>query len=360
MLEKAKQFYRDHEPACTVAFFVVGFLFDTLAVGRIDRFHNILHQAIYLGLCAFFISLEIRELHGAFAPPRRLATAWLYHSGATHFMLGTLLNIYTLFYFKSASLSASFFFLLILAGLLAVNELRPFENSAVTMRMALFSLCLISYFTYLVPMLVGSIGILPFLGSILFAAAAVAGLVWYLRRHLPEHPHVIFKHVQLPFAAVALGFSILYFAKLIPPVPLSISSIGIYHDAARDGDEYVLTMTRPRWKFWQKGDQSFAARPGDKIHCFVSVFSPARFKERLQVRWLFKDPVSGWQESDVLPFEISGGRDGGFRGVTVKSRYQPGLWRVSVQTSDQRELGRIDFTVAEDPSGGGPPRTIRL
>jgi len=141
-------------------------------------------------------------------------------------------------------------------------------------------------------------------------------------------------------------------------VPLSISAIGIYHDAAREGDDYVLTMTRPRWKFWQKGDQSFAARPGDRIHCFISVFSPARFKERLQVQWLFKDPAAGWTESDALPFEVSGGRDGGFRGVTVKSRYQPGRWRVKVRTSDGRELGRIDFTVAE--GDGGPPRTVRL
>ncbi|MEQ1919303.1 MAG: hypothetical protein ABL955_08900, partial [Elusimicrobiota bacterium] len=164
MLERFKKFYRENEPACTVAFFVAGFLFDTLAVGRIDKLHNILHQASYLSLCAFFTSLELRERHGGFTPPERFKTAWRYHAGATHFMLGTLLNIYTLFYFKSASLSASFFFLLILAGLLAVNELKPFENSAVTMRMALFSLCLISYFTYLVPMLVGSIGALPFLG----------------------------------------------------------------------------------------------------------------------------------------------------------------------------------------------------
>ncbi|UPT75593.1 MAG: hypothetical protein M0D55_07940 [Elusimicrobiota bacterium] len=68
MLDKAKRFYRDHEPACTAGLFVAGFLFDTLAVGRIDRLHNVIHQAVYLGLCAWFIGLEIRELCGEFAP----------------------------------------------------------------------------------------------------------------------------------------------------------------------------------------------------------------------------------------------------------------------------------------------------
>ena len=322
------------------------------AVGRIDQLRNIIQQAAYLFLCALFTSLELREFYGDFSAPPRLETAWRYHKGATHFMLGTLLNIYTLFYFRSASLGIAFVFLLVMAGLLAVNELKPFENSGTAMRMGLFSLCLISYFTYLVPMLVGSIGALPFIGSLAAAAGVMCFLAWRLGRRLREHPRAIRRHVLLPFAVVLFGFAGLYFAKLIPPVPLSLSSIGIYHDVRRVGDRFALTTTRPRWKFWQRGDQSFLARPGDVIHCFVSVFSPARFKDRLQLRWLFLDSALGWRESDAIPLDIVGGREGGFRAETAKSRYQPGRWRVRVETSDDRELGRIDLTVIEDASAG--------
>ncbi|MFH1724390.1 MAG: DUF2914 domain-containing protein [Elusimicrobiota bacterium] len=353
--ERAKRFYQEHEPACTAGFFIAGFLFDTLAVGRIDRLHNIIHQAIYLLLCALFISLELRERYAGFSPPRRLAGAWRYHKGATHFMLGTLLNIYTLFYFKSASLSVSFFFLLVLAGLLVVNESHPSGNSGTTMRMGLLSLCLVSYFTYLVPMLVGSIGPWPFIGSMAGAVAAVGLLIWRLGRHLPGAP--IRRHVLIPFAAVLVVFTGLYFAKIIPPVPLSISSIGIYHDVRREGDRFLLKMTRSRWKFWQHGDQTFLARPGDNIYCFVSVFSPTRFQERLVMRWLFKDSAEGWRETDIIPLDVVGGRDEGFRTYGVKSRYQPGRWRVSVTTSDGRELGRIDSTVVAD--GSNKPRKTR-
>ncbi len=148
--ERAKAFYHEHEPACTVAFFVAGFLFDTMAVGRIDELKGIIQQAVYLVLCALFTSYELREQYGDFAPPERFKTIWRYHAAATHFMLGTLLNIYTLFYFKSASLGTSFLFLLFLAGLLAVNELKPFEGSGTSLRISLVSLCLVSYFTYLV------------------------------------------------------------------------------------------------------------------------------------------------------------------------------------------------------------------
>ena len=356
-LERAKQFYRDHEPLCTVLFFAAGFLFDTIAVGRIDRLHNVIHQASYLSLCAFFTSLELQELHGRFTPPERLKTAWRYHVGATHFMLGTLLNIYTLFFFKSASLGTSFLFLLILAGLLAVNELKPFKDAGTTLRMALFSLCLISYFTYLVPMLLGFIGGLAFAGSIMAAGACVFLLVSLLKRRLPAP--VVERHVVVPFALVALGFSALYALKAIPPVPLSLSTIGIYHEVRREGDRFALTMTRPAWKFWQRGDQVFRAQPGDVIHCFVSVFAPTRFQERLLLRWLFADPSAGWQEADVVPLAVVGGRDDGVRADVAKSRYKPGRWRVRVETSDERELGRIDFTVIEDSSPQPPAsRTI--
>ncbi len=348
MLDRAKDFYHRHEPGCTAGLFVFGFLFDTLAVGRIDAVHNIIHQASYLSLCAFFAGLELREVYGSFSPPERLKAAWRYQAGATHFMLGTLLNIYTLFYFKSASFAVSSLFLLFLCALLYVNEAKPFGGSGVTLRLALFSLCLVSYFTYLVPVLVGSIGAWPFIGSLAAAAAALTPLAWWLLRKLPDRPHAVLRHVVLPFAAVELGFAILYFSKVIPPVPLSLSAIGIYHDVRQEGDRYALTSTRSRWKFWQRGDQTFAARPGDRVFAFISVFSPTRFKERLQVRWLYKDPALGWQDADAIPMAITGGRDGGFRGYTVKSRYKPGRWRVRIETSDGRELGRIGLTIVEE------------
>lgn len=349
MLERAKAYYREHEAACTAGLFVTGFLFDTLVVGRIDKLHNILHQASYLALCAWFTGLELRERHGGFAPPERLKTAWRYHAGATHFMLGTLLNIYTLFYFKSASMGASFLFLLILAALLAINELKPFEASGTLLRTSLFSLCLVSYFTYLIPTLMGRIGALPFLGSLAAASACVAALSWRLEKRLPEHKHEVRKHVVYPFAAVAALFAVLYFAKAIPPVPLSLTEIGVYHEVRREGDRFALVSTRPRWKFWQRGDQDFQARPGDSIYCWVSVFSPTNFRERLEVHWRFRE-ADGWGEPEAIPLPITGGRDDGWRGFTVKARHKPGRWRVQIVTSDGRELGRVDITVTPDMS----------
>jgi len=355
---RAQEFYHVHEPACTAAFFVAGFLFDTLFVGRIDHLHNVLHQASYLALCAWLTGLEVREQNGAFTPPRRFEKAWRYHDAATHFMLGTLLNIYTLFYFKSASLTTSLLFLAFWAALLGVNELRPFPGSATTLRMTLFSLCLVSYFGYLVPMLAHHIGPPVFLGSLAAASLVVAALAWRLRRRLPQRPHVVWRATWAPFAAVSISFAALYFAKLIPPVPLSIHSMGVYHGAKRDGDGFLLYSARSKWRFWERGDQTFLARPGDAIYCFVSVFSPTNFQEKLQLRFLYEDPKQGWEAQDAIPLGVTGGRDEGFRTVSVKTRYKPGRWLIRVETSDGRELGRLAFTVVLDP--GTAPRQLRV
>lgn len=349
MFERAKTFYNEHEPACNAGLFVAGFLFDILAVGRIDRLHNIIHQAVYLSLCAFFNGLELRETCGGFTPPARFKTAWRYHEGATHFMLGTLLNIYTLFYFKSASLGVSLLFLAVLASLIAVNELKPFKRSGTLLRMGLFSLCLVSYFTYLVPTLAGRLGSALFLGSIACASVCAAALAWWLKASLPGQWPAVRGHAVYPFAAVASLFTVLYFAKVIPPVPLSLSEIGVYHGVSRRGDSFELVTMLPRWKFWQRGEQTFLARPGDAVYCWAVVFAPTDFRERLAVRWRFRGR-DGWGEPDTIPLLIAGGRDGGWRGFTSKANYRPGRWRVEIITSDGRELGRIDLTIVADES----------
>lgn len=357
MFERAKDFYNKHEPACAAGFFVAGFLFDVLAVGRIDRLHNIIHQATYLSLCAFLTGLELRETFGGFTPPERLKTAWRYHVGATHFMLGTLLNIYTLFYFKSASLGTSLLFLAALAALIAVNEMKPFKDSGTLLRMSLFSLCLVSYFTYLVPTLMGRLGVLPFLGSLTGASLCAAALAWRLKVRLPGHWPAVRSHVVQPFAAVAVLFAVLYFAKVIPPVPLALSEIGVYHGISRQDGRFELVSTRPAWKFWQRGDQSFLARPGDVVYCWAVVFAPTNFRERLAVRWRYRGR-DGWAGSDTIPLPIAGGRDGGWRGFTSKAKYQPGRWRVEIITSDGRELGRIDLNI--EPDDSLEPRRTRI
>jgi hypothetical protein len=137
---------------------------------------------------------------------------------------------------------------------------------------------------------------------------------------------------------------------LIPPVPLALTRIGIYHDVTRrEGGGYRVTYTRPAWRFWQSGDQTFIAHPGDTIFCFFAIFSPASVRSTVRVRWLYFDPDKGRTDAGSFPVKISGGRIDGYRGFASKASYRPGDWQVRIETGDEREIGRINFTVEAAP-----------
>ena len=52
---------------------------------------------------------------------------------------------------------------------------------------------------------------------------------------------------------------------------------------------------------------------------------------------------------------LVGGRVEGFRGFGTKSNYQPGDWKVQIETTDEREIGRVYFNLEIAPD---EPRTF--
>jgi len=70
------------------------------------------------------------------------------------------------------------------------------------------------------------------------------------------------------------------------------------------------------------------------------------------MRWYWKPEGRRWALQDTISIKIVGGREQGFRGYGVKANYQPGPWKVQVETTDGREIGRVYFdleTVAAMP-----------
>ena len=346
MNSKVSSFYQRHQRWVPIVSFIGGFVFDIFMLRRIDELKTLLQQAIYLIIAAALISVELIETTREIHPPAILGRVWKYREAVLHFLLGTLLNSYTIFYFKSASALTSFVFIALLIGLLMFNEFLHFGKSQIQVHVAFLSLCLISYLVSLAPILMGFIGLIPFL-----CAVSASFLIFFgFMKLLKPAPEIMRTYLLYPFSMVQVVFVALYFAHAIPPVPLSVPYMGIYHGIEKKDGGYVLSYSRPFWRFWENGDQTFLARPGDTVVCFVQVFSPARFKDQLQVRWLSWTQRAGWQSSDVVPLPVVGGREEGYRGVMKKNNYSPGLWRVQVETTDSREIGRITFTIASDDS----------
>jgi len=352
-VQRLRLYYQRNERAFDIVAFIGGFLFDIALLDRIDAWSTIVQQAAYLVLIGIIL-LQMFFAQEQPAPalqslPRLKRWYYEYRSALVHFLLGTLLNLYTLFFFKSSSLFVSFGFMLVLVLLLLANESRRFKAGGLAFKFALFSLCLLSFCAALVPIVVRSIGTFVFLLSMLTGCVPMALIDRRIRIHAPERSAQARRQILLPFGLVLAGFLTLYFFRLIPPVPLSIPFIGVYHNVERVGDSFSLTHERPFWEIWHHGDQNFSAQPGDKLYVYFRIFSPARFSDEVMMRWFWKDPAGRWRLQDSIPIKIVGGREQGFRGYGMKSNYPPGHWKVEVETTDAREIGRIYFSVTEAP-----------
>jgi len=169
-------------------------------------------------------------------------------------------------------------------------------------------------------------------------------------------PFITLSGQSLP--GLIISFQILYFANIIPPIPLVLKESGIYHSierASQEGYIYQVSYEPAAWYLFFK-DQSdkFHWTEGGVIYSYSAIFAPTKFNIPIFHRWLYFDTQSdGWVERALIQFPIAGGRDGGYRGYTFKESVQPGKWRVEVITESGQILGRRTFTVVETDS---PPK----
>jgi len=353
-LHRLKFYFEQNEREIAVVSFAGGFGFDIVTTGSIDSWFTIGTQALYL-LAITAVLLHMFLEQGASPPelarlPAPKRWYYEYRSALIHFALGALMNLYAIFFFKSSSLLVSCGFLAFLLALLIANESRRFKALGMHVKFALLALCFLSFSAAVVPIVAGSIGLGVFLLSMLVGClplAAAAGWIRWRRAGLFAQAR---RQILLPLGCVLVGFLASYLARVIPPVPLSIPFIGVYHAVERTGEGYRFTHERTWWRIWHNGDQRFRAQPGDKVYVFFRIYSPARFADEVQMRWYWKPGGRGWALQDTIPIKIVGGRELGFRGYGVKTNYQPGPWKVQVETTDGREIGRVYFDLETVPA----------
>ncbi|MBM4377995.1 MAG: DUF2914 domain-containing protein [Deltaproteobacteria bacterium] len=342
-----------------VLFFAAGFLLDVFTLGRIDRPLVLLRQGLFLCALAALLLLAHRHAVGLFVPRGRWAWAWGFHAEAIHFLFGTLLSNFTLFYFRSAAGWLPRLSLVGLAGLLVVNELPRFRRSGPLVRFSLFCFCLGSYLAYLLPVLAGVVRKELFQLALVLAGAVVAALALGMAgwERAAGQRGTSLRRLALGWGVLA-GMYGLYAAGAIPPVPLSVRVMGLYHRVQHVGARYQLERSpvpaERSWRWpWERA--RFEVREGDKVHLFARVFAPTAFRDRVYVRWM-RAEGGGWTTTDRIPLTVQGGREDGYAGYAWKQRFQPGDWRVELETEDGRSMGRMDFELVVD--GGRAERTF--
>ena len=323
-------------------------------VGRIDETPLLLQQAAYLVVTGVLLgaTLRIELLH--LQPPAWLERPFRYLEHAMHFMLGTLLNAFILFYVKSGSGVTAVLFLVLISALLLINEHPRCHRLGPVVVFGLYSFALTSYLAYLLPVLLGHLRSWMF-----FVASGLSLLPILLLARLMarwgEGRRRAFRHALVPAIGVQVLLLTLFVFHLVPPVPLSVRSLGVWHGVDREGNEFRLSrLPRSRWAdLWRKDEGVFLARPGDRVFVFTRIFAPHNFRDQVRVRWARWEPGrDAWAESDAIPLRIVGGREEGFGGYAYKQNWSPGTWRVAIETADGREIGRTRFEIRPDPETG--------
>jgi hypothetical protein len=235
-----------------------------------------------------------------------------------------------------------------LAALLVGNEFLESRYSELTLSWTFFTLCACMFFNFALAHLFRSISTFWFyLGTI------VAVLLIALLRRVSRHDSASIA----PSIVVAALLLLLHAFNLIPPVPLVKKQMLIAHELHKQGSGYVARVEPPGWRIWRASSPLFHRNHSEPVYCFTSVFVPNGIRTIIQHRW--EHEIDGtWTTMDIRPFPIAGGRQGGYRGYTLKQNLIPGRWRVTAESESGATIGFVDFIVV---AGASPQlKKVRL
>lgn len=342
----------------TVAF-LLGFIVDNLTLNRVDQiFDNI--------VLAFYVILAMLSMALLYASVSQRIDGHLgeflakYCPVAVQYSFGGLLSGMLIFYGRSGSWSESWPFLLIILVAIYGNETVRDRASRLIYNIAILFIGLLSYVVLIVPVVTGMMGPWVFLGSGVLALAIMYFFVQALRLLVPRFISIHLKAIVFTVGAIYASLNFLYFSNIIPPIPLSLKEVGIYHSVVRfeNGDYQLKYEKGSWWQFFKDSDDAFHARPGDNIFCFASVFAPTRLATDIYHRWEYLNEDTGkWVAHLRTSYSIAGGRGDGYRGYTLIQNFTDGRWRCTVETARGQVLGREEFVI---DSQGTPGELITI
>src|SRR3989344_5013874 len=267
------------------------------------------------------------------------------------FAFGGLFTAYLSLYSRSAAVEISWIFIFIIAALLIGNERFVRLYTRFVFQFSVFFTVLFSFLIFFLPVISGKIGPYMFLASGVASLVIVTGFYYFLSYLVPERAKAEGTRLARSIGAIFLIFNFLYFTGAIPPLPLALKDAGVYHGAARSGDEYrLLAEPTPWFEAYLRYNAVFRRAPNESVDAYTALFAPTGLSTTVFHEWQRYDETSGeWITEETIPYFIVGGRDGGYRGYSIKSDVTAGRWRVDVKTEFGQLIGRVSFRVVDVP-----------
>lgn len=334
------KYIKKYERYVGIISIILGFAWDSVTFSRPDQLLGNLILIFYLILSAFgILLLSLYKKKMEITPVILLAMI--------QFAFGNIAGSFLFLYGKSGTFEGSSLFLLILGAFVIGNEFIRERYSRINFHISVWYFLSLLYLTFVIPMILGKIGDLIFIISgiaSLILITIFGGILFIADKELITKIKKTFFSILIIFTS----FNVLYFLNIIPPVPLSLQEIGVYHLVEKtNSGNYRVLYEEPRWfDFFYDTSKVFNKQLNESTYCFSSVFAPIKLSTNINHRWEYYDEVeSKWKLSSVINFPMEGGREDGYRGYSKKSSLRSGLWRCSVETTSGALIGRITFSV---------------
>jgi len=345
-----------------ILFFMGGFIFDTLTLGRIDRLYDT------LVLCSHMVLLSLTIYLFNLAGDSRWQNTFIgrysiYFPLAIQFFFGALSSAFVIYFFRSVSFSKTLVFFILLVLLLFANEFLRKKISNKYLQFSIYFFISFTFFAFMIPTLIKVMNTFVFIISGIVSLGSTLALIKFTYHSSPStRAELSLNKLISIILAIYVGINVFYVFNLIPPVPLALETGLVAHDVRKNNDQYIVTYEKEDWYiFWRKHQATFHRQAGERVYVFTSVFAPTDIKKSIIHRWQRYNPQTGsWEIIDDIGFNVTGGRDTGYRGYTFKRNLTEGKWKVHIITEEELILGVVDFVIknTSDPPKEGMVKEV--
>jgi hypothetical protein len=331
----------------SVAAFLAGFIVDNLVLPPIDHPASHMIIMIYLMLAAGGIIL-IQVMEGRRNREGFLSRISLFLPPSIQFIFGGLFSSLFVFYARSASLSGTWPFMLLLVIMIILNEVLRDRYARLEFQMSVLFTTLFGFMIFYLPILFNRLDDLTFLMSGVMSLFIIALFGVGLAIVAPHAMRMSAGMTALTIGGIFTLLNVLYFTNSIPPIPLALRSAGVYHSVTRDTEgNYVGLSERASWyERYIAFSPPYRYTPTEPVYFYSAVFAPTALTAPIYHEWQYYDETKGaWTTTMRVSFPIFGGRENGYRGYSTKSAITPGRWRVLVKTERGQLIGKTAFTI---------------
>lgn len=346
-LHNIRDWYSRYERPVSSASLIGGFIFDALTLKRVDLFwENIWVIAHFLVIAFFIVLINLQENESLNEKDATKAHFW--YINILQFFFGGLLSTFLVFYYRSSTLVDTWPFLLLLSIAFIANESLKKHYARLTFQISFFFLSLMAFSIFIIPVIFHRIG-----SDIFLISGAISLLILFLfllglKFITKEKFYQSKKIICLSIGSIYLTTNILYFANLIPPIPLSLKEAGVYHSITRNKTgNYIVQSEQKNLSDYFAWQENFHTTKEDTAYAYSAVFSPALFNTEIIHNWQkYNQKTKQWTTISRVKLSTTGGRDNGYRTYS-RIKITPGIWRVNIETSTSQLIGRLRFNAIQ-------------